>query len=246
MSIWQLQLDGDLRDLKFLADIFPIGPRKVFRDETEVRYLYESDSFYACSTSQEVEQIAKSELAVLSGILKLERGARDGLKYGAVIRLNPAGNRDIFVSIRESVELRVETGAMTAIVTDASGNVIPQPSPPRPRSEVLLQLAANDEAISKVLRLLSASDAISWVGLYRIHEVIEDNVGGQHKLEKQGWGSADDLRRFKHSANSVQVGGDDSRHGRELQVPPKNPMTLAEAEAYTKYIVQSWLTSKGA
>jgi hypothetical protein len=111
---------------------------------------------------------------------------------------------------------------------------------------VLFQLAAGDKAIAKVLRLLSASDAMTWVGLYRIHEVIEDDAGGQHKLEKQGWGSTDDLRRFKHSANSMQVGGDKSRHGKEPQVPPKNPMTLAEAEAYAKYIVQAWLASKGA
>ncbi|MFZ1765098.1 MAG: hypothetical protein WAT68_00280 [Candidatus Nitrotoga sp.] len=146
--------------------------------------------------------------------------------------------------IRETLQVRVELGAVTAVVTDASGNVITRPSPP-PRSAVLLQLAYTDQAVAKVLRLLSAADAMTWVGLYRLHEVIEADVGGQHKLEKSGWGSTDDFRRFKHSANSVQVGGDKSRHGKEPQVPPKNPMTLAEAEAYGKYIVQAWLTSKG-
>lgn len=246
MTIWQVQLEGDVRDLKFLAEVFATGPRKVLRDESGPGYLYESDSFRSCSASQEVEQLAEGELAILSGILELERDARDGLRYGAVFRLNPSGGRDVFVSIHESLQVRVEMGAVTAIVTDAVGNVIAQPPSPPPRSAVLFRLAAGDTAIAKVLRLLSASDAMTWVGLYRIHEVIEDDVGGQHKLEKQGWGSADDLRRFKHSANSVQVGGDKSRHGKEPQVPPKNPMTLAEAEAYAKYIVQAWLASKGA
>ena len=246
MTIWQTQLEGNVRDLQFLAEVFATGPRKVLLDGQGPGYLYESDSFHSCSTSDEVEQIAEVELAVLSGILKLERDARDGLKYGAVYRLNPNGGRDIFVRIRETLELRVEAGAVTAVVTDAAGNVIAQPAPPPPRSAVLLQLAVGDAAIAKVLRLLSAQDAMTWVGLYRIHEVIEEDVGGQHKLEKQGWGSADDLRRFKHSANSVQVGGDKSRHGKEPQVPPKNPMTLAEAEAYGRYIVQAWLASKGA
>lgn len=246
MTTRQIQLEGDVRDVKFLAEVFAIGPRKVLRDERGSGYLYESDSFHSCLTSQEVEQLAKSELAILSGILKLERDARDGLKYGAVFRLNPAGGRDVFVSIHESLQVRVEMGAVTAIVADAACNVVAQPPPPPPRSVLLLRLAATDIAIAKVLRLLSASDAMTWVGLYRIHEVIEDDVGGQHKLEKQGWGPADDLRRFKHSANSVQVGGDKSRHGKEPQLPPKNPMTLAEAEAYAKYIVQAWLASKGA
>lgn len=246
MTIWQVQLEGDVRDLKFLAEVFATGPRKVLRDERGSGYLYESDSFHSCSTSQEIEQLAEGELAILSGILKLEHDARDGLKYGAVFRLNPTGGRDVFVSIHGSLQLRAEMGAVTAVITDAAGNVIVQPAPPPPRSAVLLRLAAGDTAIAKVLRLLSASDAMTWVGFYRIHEVIEDDVGGQHKLDKQGWGSADDLRRFKHSANSVQVGGDKSRHGKEPQVPPKNPMTLAEAEAYAKYIVQAWLASKGA
>ena len=193
MTIWQVQLEGDVRDLEFLAGVFATGPRKVLRDERGSGYLYESDSFHSCSTSEEVEQLANGELAILSGILKLERDARDGLKHGAVYRLGPTGGRDVFVRIHESLQVRVEMGAMTAVVSDAAGNVITQPGPPRPRSAVLLGLASGDPAVAKVLRLLSASDAMTWVGLYRIHEVIEDEVGGQHKLEKQGWGSADDL-----------------------------------------------------
>jgi hypothetical protein len=246
MTIWQVQLEGDVRDLKFLANVLQTGARKVFLDEKGHGYLYESDSFQLCSTSEEVGKLAEGEVAVLSGILKLEHEARDALKYGAVYRSNPNGGRDVFVRIRESIELRAETGAVTVVVTDAAGNVMPQPAPPPPRTAVLLQLASGDAAIAKVLRLLSAPDARSWVGLYRIHEVIEDDVGGQHKLEKNGWGSVDDLRRFKHSANSVHVGGDKSRHGKEAQPPPKNPMTFGEAEAYAKYIVQAWLVSKGA
>ena len=245
MTIWQVQLIGDVRDLEFLTEILTTGKRKVLRDETGPGYLYESDSFHQCSTSEEVEQLAEGEVAVLSGILKLERDAREGLKYGAVYRPNPNGGRDVFVRVSESLQVRVEIGAVTAAITDAAGNIINQTAPP-PRSVTLLQLSYADAAIAKDLRLLSAPDAMTWVGLYRMHEVIEEDVGGQHKLEKQGWGSAEGLRRFKHSANSVQVGGDQSRHGKEPQVAPNNPMTLAEAEAYAKYIVQAWLTSKGA
>ena len=250
MIIWQVQLEGDARDLEFLTKIFDTGPRKVLRDERGSGYLYESDSFHLCSNSDEVQKVAEGELAVLSGILKLERDARDSLKYGAVYRLNPNGGRDIFVRVCESIQARVEIGAVSVTLTDAAGNVIPKPPPPPPRSAVLLKLSTGDAAVAKVLRLLSAPDVVTWVGLYRIHEVIEGDVGGQHQLAKQGWGSPDDLRRFRHSANSVEVGGDQSRHENEQHVPPKNPMTLAEAEAeaeaYAKYILQSWLTSKGA
>ncbi|KVT80179.1 hypothetical protein [Burkholderia ubonensis] len=245
MISWQVQLVGDISDLEFLTQNFSTGLRKVLRDSENSGYLYESDSFHRCCTSELVAQLAEEELAVLSGILKLERGARDRLRHGAIYRPNANGGRDVFVHIRESLHVRAHAGKVMALVTDAEENIITQPAPP-PRSAVLLRLAATDGVIAKVLRLLSASDVMSWVGLYRIFEVIEADVGGQHKFEKQGWGSSNDLKRFKHSANSVQVGGDMSRHGKEPQAPPKNPMTLPEAEGYMRHILQTWLVSKGA
>lgn len=246
MNIWQVQLEGDVFDIEFLENVLAASPRKVLRDEEGQGYIYESDSFNLCTTSEEVERFAEGELAILSGILKLERNARDVLRYGSVYRRNSSGGRDIFVRIHESLLVRSEMNSVTIVVTDSAGNVIDQAPPPPPRSLVLVQLAAEDAAIAKVLRLLSGPEAMTWVGLYRIREVIDDDVGRQHKLKKQGWGSAGDLKRFTHSANSVQVGGDKSRHGKDRQVPPKNPMTLVEAQAYVKYIVQSWLASKGA
>ena len=50
MTIWQVQLEGEVRDLEFLAKVFAAGPRKVLRDGQGPGYLYESDSFHSCST----------------------------------------------------------------------------------------------------------------------------------------------------------------------------------------------------
>lgn len=96
------------------------------------------------------------------------------------------------------------------------------------------------------MRLLAAPDHKSWVGMYRIHEVIEADVGSERALIKRDWGSEKDLKRFKHSANSVAVAGDSARHGREVEQPPKHPMSVDEAAAYLNYVLQSWLSSKGA
>ncbi|WP_155888331.1 hypothetical protein [Cupriavidus sp. WS] len=245
MTIWKVRLKGDVRDLEFLAKTLETGPRMVTHSRESPAYLYESESFHQCCSPEEVEQLAEQELAVLSGILKLERNARDSLTYDAIYKPNLSGGEDVFVRIRDSIEARAEVGAIAVVASDAAGSVVGKSALPPPRAALLLQLGADDEAVAKVLRLLNGLDAASWVGLYRICEVIEADVGGQHKLEKQGWGSAEDLRRFKHSANSVQVGGDKSRHGKEPQQPPKNPMTLPEAEGYVRYILQAWLARKG-
>ncbi len=242
---WQVQLHGWGSDLEHLARHFGSQPVRVVRDERDGAFLYESDAFATCSTSEEVLAIAEKELCALSGVLKLCRGSHEPLRPGAVYKRNAAGGRDIFLHLRDTLQVRVEFGEVTVTVTDSQGNVVTKPPPP-PRSIAITRLALADAAVAKAMRLLSAEDSETWVGLYRIYEVVEADVGGELALKKRGWGSAGDLKRFKHSANSVTVAGDAARHGKELTSPPANPMSLEEAAAYVNYVVSAWLAAKGA
>lgn len=242
---WQVQIQGSASDLEHLARHFTLPPAIIVKDDRGGGYLYESIAFAACSTSGDVLAVADEELSVLSGVLKLTRDSHEPLHTDAVYRLNSAGGRDVFVHITETLQIRCEVGEITVTVTDSQGNVVTRPSPP-PRTVLLAGLATIDVAVAKAMRLLSAPDSKSWVGLYRLHEVIEADVGGERALKKRGWGSARDLKRFKHSANSVTVAGDAARHGKELELPPTHPMSEGEAIAYANYVLQAWLTAKGA
>lgn len=242
---WEVQIQGGLSDLDHLVRHFAAGHTRVTRDERDDSFLYQSDSFRTCTTSEEVLQIAEGEFAVLSGVLKFARGSRELLRAGAVYKRHSNGSRDVFVHIHDSIQVCVEMGEVTVSVTDAEGNVIHRPSPP-PRTVSISALVVRDEAVKRVMRLIAAPDANTWVGLYRMHEVIESDVGGERSLKKRGWGSAQDLKRFKHSANSVSVAGDKARHGKEHEQPPANPMTIDEAEAYVNYVQHAWLATKGA
>lgn len=244
-ELWQVPVQGWSSDLEHLARHFASTPYRVSKDERDGGFLYESDSFAACQTSEEVLKLANDELCVLSGVLKMMRDSPEPLRAGAVYRRNAAGGRDIFVHIQETLQLRAELGEVTVTVTDADGNVITRPAPP-PSTVTIAQLAATDSSVAKAMRLLAAPDHKSWVGMYRIHEVIEADVGSENALKKRGWGSAQDLKRFKHSANSVTIAGDSARHGKEVEQPPKHPMSVDEAAAYLNYVLQSWLSSKGA
>jgi hypothetical protein len=244
-DLWQVQVQGWASDLEHLARHFTATPFRVSKDERDGGFVCESDSFRACKTSEEVLKLATDELCVLSGVLKMTRDSPESLRTGAVYRRNAAGGRDVFVHIQETLHIRAEIGEVTVTVTDAKGNVITRPAPP-PRTVTIFQLAAVDASVAKAMRLLAARDHKSWVGMYRIHEVIEADVGSEHALKERGWGSTQDLKRFKHSANSVTVAGDFARHGKELEQPPAHPMSIDEASAYLSYVLQSWLSSKGA
>lgn len=244
-DLWQVQVQGWSSDLEHLARHFASTPFRVSKDDIDGGFLYASDSFASCQTSEEVLKLANDELGILSGVLKLMRDSPEPLRTCAVYRRNPSGGRDVFVHIQEALQVRAEFGEVTVTVIDADGNVIARPAPP-PGTATIAQLAASDPSVAKAMRLLAAPDHKSWVGMYRIHEVIEADVGSEHALKKRGWGSAQDLKRFKHSANSVTVAGDSARHGKEIEQPPKHSMSVDEAAAYLNYVLQSWLSSKGA
>lgn len=241
---WRVRIDGAPSDLEYLGRHFASEMWRILQDESDGSYVFESQRFSSSAEAQDVLKLAEQELQVLSGVLKVVRGSRESLRLSGIYRLREDGKRDCFLFPKTAVFVG-EFGEVTVTVTDAAGNIVSPPSPPA-RTVRLARLAAADSAVSKVLRLLASPEASTWVGMYRIHEVVEHDLGGLHSLQSLGWGSAGDLKRFKHSANSVRVGGDSARHGKEVDIPPKNPMTLPEAEAYLNYLVQAWLAQKGA
>lgn len=127
------------------------------------------------------------------------------------------------------------------IQRDADGAVVPAP---RPRFVAVIRLAHSDAAVERAMRLFAA-DSASWVGLYRILEVVEEDVGGEKRLTRLGWASKMPIKDFKHSANSVEAAGNESRHGVEPGDPPARPMTIEEARKFGRNLVDGWLNSKG-
>jgi len=241
---WLVQVQGNGRELDHLAQHLVKLPRVFHKEEAPTGYLYESDAFAPCTTADEVLEAANRDLAILSGALSLTQGSTEPLQAGGVYRLNAAGDRDVFLHVQDAVHAHVAEEALLS-VTDASGKTSIALSPP-PRSVVLANLGFTDEAVAKALRLCIRADAKSWVGLYRLYEVIEADVGGQAVVIKRGWSTTSTLKRFKHCANSVAVAGDSSRHGDEPGIPPKQPMSIAEATAYIAYIMEAWLAHKAA
>lgn len=243
-TTWEVAVEGDPIYLEWLARHFTAPPRVVARSVDADEFVLRLDSFESCSEAADVLALAERQLLVMSGLLRLERRGRHPLRAGAVVRRHSSGRRDIYVSITESVEARCEVGDVVMSIRDAAGNPLPA-TVPATRAARVAELAAADSSVEKVIRLLAASEAQTWVGLYRIYEVVESDVDGQAALERMHWGPAKDQDRFKHSANSVTAAGDQARHGKEKTHPPKDPMSLEEAGAYVENLIRRWLESKG-
>lgn len=106
----------------------------------------------------------------------------------------------------------------------------------------LLLASCTDQSVAKVLRLQERES--DWTNLYRIWEVICDDMGSKEDIEAAGWASVDDIKAFKASANNTSVAGDDSRHGKLKSGTPKMTMNITKARHLIDQITKSWLAHK--
>jgi hypothetical protein len=70
-------------------------------------------------------------------------------------------------------------------------------------------LGLTDHKVAKALRLLD-TDEHNWVSLFRLYELIEEDVGGIDKIVRCDWASKTSIRHFRHTVNSLYAVGDAS------------------------------------
>ena len=97
----------------------------------------------------------------------------------------------------------------------------------------MIPLALKDKSVAKALRLFSRE--LDWVNLCRIHEVMQENIGGL---------SGEEFSAFTGSANNSSVSGDFARHGGIKSGIPKKTITLSEAQYLIKRTAREWITDK--
>lgn len=121
--------------------------------------------------------------------------------------------------------------------------------PTGPSAESIASIAyrlRGDKRVSLVLVLVG--EPPSWPALYKILDVIEEDVGGERALERIGWVPARDLRRFTRSANAIENTAKGGRHARSdyRLGDPSQAMELREASAMIEHLVQRWLRFRAA
>jgi len=116
-------------------------------------------------------------------------------------------------------------GKMEAFMPSLRGN--------KPDISKIIPLALKDRAVAKALRLSILE--LDWVNLCRIHEIMQEDVGGMSK---------GDFSAFTGSANNSSVSGDLARHGRIKCNTPKQTMTLAKAQHLIKQTMREWIHNK--
>lgn len=130
-----------------------------------------------------------------------------------------------YIDENGDAKLLPNIGNMYAILPGLRGS--------KPDISSFIPLALKDKAVAKALRLFSRD--LDWVNLYRIYEVIHEDVGGIKD---------ENIKIFKACANNSNVTGDYSRHGKMNEGTPKESMRLADAQHLIKTRVREWIYQK--
>jgi hypothetical protein len=234
---WEVQLIGLDSVLGELSETLCSGELVVARSECQ--YILQSSRFDNLPDVQSVRAEAERIVEALSGVSRLLLESAQSLKIGSVIEVLSNGRRNIFVQLEPAV-LRISAGVASLQVTHADGTV-----EVRRRSDPIaswVRKALSNGEVARAVRLRDAG-VLSWPDLYRLFEVLETGAGGEQQIIAEGWSTRSELRRFKHSANSVAAAGDEARHGVERTQPPMDPMKLADARGFLDRLLRLWLDS---
>lgn len=181
---------------------------------------------------------AKAEAIVesVSAISRLLLGSTEPVSVLRVAAVQADGTQAVFIR-PQSAALSL-SGGLAHAVTHGESTILEHKSSESIRN--WLGKALPHPVAARVLRLRGTGD-LSWADLYRLYEVIQDNVGGERAIIEAGWSSRALLSRFTHSADSVKAAGDQARHGVERTHPPSKPLTISEARILLDRLLRAWL-----
>ncbi len=224
------RLQGHEFDLGTLAERFREGDPAVASDD-EGYYLSFTAPDGLLDDGARLSDAASVLLRRVNGVARTL--SSDFRPVGLTGRFSDETGRQHQVVLADTAEARARANPVTVSVGGE------QPTPPPAPGPGYVQLAQSHPDVAEILDILGNADpAPDWSDLYKIHEIMLDNMPGFYQ---RGWVTKDQISTFTASANWTEVSGDLARHARLKGDPPKRTMMLVEARQLIGSLVITWL-----
>lgn len=234
---WYVRLQGRRCDLQELPKLF--SSPDVTVSEQDGVYVLKSRKFSELEDPYEVFDIAAHILELVHGVAKLTLGDFEAVKADAVWRFDEEGHKHAAMVFAETIPITVRVGGTaTATVLRANGTIDSEQSSPVSTSR--LTAALQHDGIARALIYMREP---SWWNLYKIYEVIGEEVGGKEEIWKAGWATKQELSDFRQTAQSREALGDAARHAAKKFKAPENPMSLSRARSLIMGLLRNWIDS---
>ena len=180
--------------------------------------------------------LARELIAWINGLAKVHTHEFQSVAFGGLKHIN--GEEHQYRWVEDTILVR---DSASVLVRGSDGSI--QQVGTNLEFESDASVAVPDANVQRALRLFGAGES-DWRELYKVLEVVEADLGGLQGIEAAGLAPRSRLRVFKQTANSRAALGDAAWHGTESGLPPKDPMTLGEANALVRDLLRSWLALK--
>jgi hypothetical protein len=229
---WSVRLDGDQADLADLARLMNAPELSVV--ELDGTFFLESAGFEHLTSSGHVMEAARPLLGAMSGIARLHMPLIRPITAAAVV-----DHRGGVATTHQFVQAQAIISRARAFAPTIVGGAASEAGPP---NSLGAELALDDANVGRALELFGLEP--TWVSLYQVLDVIEEDVGGERGLEAKGWAFPAEIKRFTHTANNFRALGPAARHARTDWEPPAKPMDLDEAKSLIGGLIERWLNEK--
>lgn len=226
-----VRLNGNAEDLADLLNDLQDEPIHITKRNED--YYLESPDFYN-KTNQEVFDYAKVWIKKVNYLMKIIHGDNPRFDTNCVQEIDDNGTirHHVFISVGISAGARIKANG---VQINANGNIV------KSTSKLPILLKINNSEVDKALELFDNSD---WINLYKIYEIIKDDLGNEQEIVNQLGISKNELKLFTRTANSRNAIGDKARHATLKDEPPKTPMSEYYAKEMIKEILNKWLDIK--
>ncbi len=236
MNTWLIEITGSEYDLEALIKLSPFCNTEIIKMKN--RYCLKSKKFDSVSEYDNVKKLGRDLVDILNGLAKLQNKHWKPIKFNGVLRENLNGTTTIFFEAKAELQFEA-TANGTVVKADGTTDDSKHPS----QFETKFTVLSKDTNVQKALRIYGSREE-SWVDLYIIYEIIEDDLGGSQMIFDNKWSSKNAIQRFKHTANSPKAIGDEARHGKENTLPPQKPMLFSDAKILIKELLDKWINNK--
>jgi hypothetical protein len=229
---WLVLLDVKKSDFDNLSNLL--------RSSDEFSLMAENGEYYLTSSRWEsltnvsdVYWEATKPLQYISAVARIQFTDFPLLKPDMIYEVDEEGKRHGRSAL--SAPINVGSSCSVSIQLEGGQDIIRNLE-----FESWMKLAEEDEIVKNVFRQITDFEH-NWINLYKVYEIVNKDAG-KKKIEL--WITKKKISQFTHTANSQSAIGDDARHGVDLNDPPKEPMSLSEADALIMTLLQQWLQWK--
>lgn len=200
-------------------------------------YYLQSSEFKCLNSAEEVREKSKVLIKLINDSMKLIIDDFHNIEEDGVTPIGNSEKRIHHVFLEARIKLRARAKAKIEVKSEANKHPDSQSS----LLEQLVHTAKNDNSFAEVMHFFSKN---TWIDLYKVYEIIKDDIGGKHNLINNKWATESELNRFTQTAQSKDAIGDDARHASKKYKPHSEPLSFNDAKSLIKRIINRWPNSK--